>query len=452
MSKLSSPILVVDDEAPLREIFADVLRKAGFAVLAAADGREALALIREKAPAMVVSDIRMPGMSGLDLLREARAVRDGLPFLLVTAYASVKDAVQALKLGAVDYLEKPVDLDELVAAVRDALGPEGCPEGAAGDASAEVPAELLSGVVAESAAMRAVFADAWRVARSRATVLLTGESGTGKEVLARFLHRASPRADGPFVALNCAAIPASLLASELFGHKRGAFTGAVADRGGLFREADGGTLFLDEIGDMPVELQPALLRAIETGRVTPVGGNTELASDFRLVAATNRDLREAVAQGRFREDLYYRLNVINLELPPLRLRREEILPLARHFLRRRDSAKRLSSAAARMLHEYPWPGNVRELANAMERVAVLARNELVMPEHLPPAIRSASPVVPEEGEAAESAGLRTLRENEDVAIRQALAKTGGNQTRAAQLLGISRRTLINKLKRLRFGA
>ena len=447
MSAGQPTILVVDDERPLRELFADVLRTAGFTVELADGGGTALEKIRRQPPALVVSDIRMPGLSGLELLREARALHPGLPFLLVTAYASVKDAVQALKLGAVDYLEKPVDLDELAAAVRDAIGPECCPA-QTGAPGGEIPPQLMAGTVAESAAMRAVFADAWRVARSRATVLLTGESGTGKEVLARFLHNASPRAAGPFVAVNCAAIPAALLASELFGHRRGAFTGAVADRNGCFREAHGGTLFLDEIGDMPADLQPSLLRAIETGRVTPVGSDTERELDFRLVAATNRNLQEAVAEGRFREDLYYRLNVINIELPPLRLRREEIPPLARHFLRGRDPSKRLSAAALRLLVEYPWPGNVRELANAMERVAVLARNELVMPEHLPPAVRNAAPATA--GAVTEEAELKTLRESEDAAIRRALEQTNGNQTRAALLRGISRRTLINKLNRLRF--
>lgn len=445
MMKTEVPkILVVEDEASLREVFAAVLSQAGFEVEAVANGQAGLKSIARRLPALVVSDIRMPGISGLELLQRAREAHPELPFLLVTAFPSVRDAVQALKIGAVDYLEKPVDLDELVAAVRDALGTEHCPSRPGG--GERLSQAVLGDAVAESDSMRAVFADALQVANSKATVLLTGESGTGKEVLARFVHRHSPRASGPFVAVNCAAIPASLLASELFGHRKGAFTGAVADRIGRFREADGGTLFLDEIGDMPVELQPTLLRAIETGRITPVGGDAEQPADFRLLAATNADLQQAVATGKFREDLYYRLNVINLELPPLRERREDILPLARHFLKRRDPAKRLSSAVARMLQSYPWPGNVRELANAMERVAVLARNELVMPEHLPPAIRHAAPA--SEEFALPNDPLQTLREHEAIAIRKALEQTNGNQTKAADLLGISRRTLINKLKRM----
>ncbi len=445
MSQNSPLLLVVDDEASLREVFAEVLRQAGFTVETASNGQAALACIAKRHPDLVVSDVRMPGISGLELLRQARESRPELPFLLVTAHPSVRDAVQALKIGAVDYLEKPVDLDELIAAVRDTLGAERCPAPPGKDES--LSAAVLGDVVAESEAIRAVFADALQVAGSKVTVLLTGESGTGKEVLARFLHQHSPRASHPFVAVNCAAIPPTLLASELFGHRRGAFTGAVADRTGKFRDAHGGTLFLDEIGDLPIDLQPSLLRAIETGRITPVGGDTEQASDFRLLAATNRDLLKAVEEGRFREDLYYRLNVINLELPPLRLRRADILPLARHFLKQKAATKRLSAAAARMLQGYAWPGNVRELANAMERIAVLARNDLVMPEHLPPAIRNAVPADAEDD--SEPAGdVQTLRERETIAIRKALEQTGGNQTKAAELLGISRRTLINKLKRL----
>ena len=443
MNKNSPLLLVVDDEASLREVFAEVLSQAGFTVLTEGDGQTALATIAKRQPVLVISDIRMPGISGLELLRLARETRPGLPFLLVTAHPSIRDAVQALKIGAVDYLEKPVDLDELVAAVRDTLGRERCPP--VPGKTDTLSATILGDVVAESDAMRAVFADALQIANSKVTVLLTGESGTGKEVLARFLHQHSPRAGQPFVAVNCAAIPPTLLASELFGHRRGAFTGAIADRTGKFREAHGGTLFLDEIGDLPVDLQPSLLRAIETGRITPVGGDAEQASDFRLLAATNRDLLKAVEEGRFREDLYYRLNVINLELPPLRQRRADILPLARHFLKQKATTKRLSAAAARMLQAYAWPGNVRELANAMERIAVLARNDLVMPEHLPPAIRNAVPAASDSGDG----DLQTLREHETLAIRQALEQTGGNQTKAAELLGISRRTLINKLKRMR---
>jgi DNA-binding NtrC family response regulator len=358
----------------------------------------------------------------------------------------VRDAVTALKLGAVDYLPKPVDLDELLAAVRDALGVQ------TETAALNIPAESLTGIVAESAAMRAVLRDAYRVAKSDANVLLTGESGTGKDVVAQFIHRCSLRCDRQFVAVNCAAIPGTLLASELFGHKKGAFTGAVETRHGRFREADRGTLFLDEIGDMPLELQAVLLRAIETGRITPVGSDKEIEVDYRLLAATNHDLVQEVSAGKFRRDLYYRLNVIAVDIPPLRQRPEDILPLARHFLAegaRQD--RRLSRATSRALTAHSWPGNVRELANAMEHARLLCQTDVVLPEHLPPSIRDCISL-PEAAESkmprAEETKLPSLEESELQTIRDALDKTGGNRTRAAEILGITRRGLIYKLKRL----
>jgi len=443
---MSRYILIVDDEVRYRELYAKVLTSAGFETRTAASGEEALGIIEAGGPALVVSDVRMPGASGIELLRSAREKHPELPFLLVTAYADVRDAVTALKLGAVDYLAKPVDLDELLAAVRDVVG--------AGERepSLDIPAEVRRGIVAESGLMQAVLRDAFRVAASDANVLLTGESGTGKEVVARFIHRNSPRRERPMVAVNCGAIPATLLASELFGHERGAFTGAVARREGRFREAQGGTLFLDEIGDMPLELQPALLRAIENDVVTPVGSDREVPVDYRLIAATNHDLRKALEEGRFRQDLYYRLNVITIELPPLRERVEDTLPLARHFLAEpRGEHKRLSRAAANALTAYPWPGNVRELANAMEHARLLCPADVVLPEHLPPSIREAGAALdggPEVPATRESTSIKTLDETEIEAIERVLARTGGNRTRAAELLGITRRGLIYKLKRL----
>jgi DNA-binding NtrC family response regulator len=444
---MSARILVVDDEIRYRELYTQTLASAGFETEAAACAGEALRLIQERAPALVVSDVRMPGASGIELLRMAREKHPALPFLLVTAFAEVRDAVRALKLGAVDYLAKPVDLDEFLSAVRDALGVQAQAQ------PLDIPPEALRGIVAESPLMRSVLRDAFRVAASDATVLLTGESGTGKEVLARFIHANSPRREKPLVAVNCAAIPATLLASELFGHEKGAFTGAVARRQGRFREAAGGTLFLDEIGDMPLELQPALLRAIEHGIVTPVGSDKEIQADYRLIAATNRSLLEDVEKGRFREDLYYRLNVIAIELPPLRERLEDILPLARYFLaKEQPETKRLSRAAIQIVTAHPWPGNVRELANAMEHARLLSQTDVILPEHLPPAVREAT--APPATAACEAAspdmapGVKTLEEGEIEMVRHALEQTGGNRTKAAELLGITRRGLIYKLKRL----
>ncbi len=439
-------ILIVDDEAQYRALYARVLTEAGFVTATASCAQEALDQIRTCPPALVVSDIRMPGADGIELLRLVRAETPSLPFLLVTAYADVRNAVQALKLGAVDYLAKPVDLDELTAAVRDAAGVR------AAETSFDFPAGALRGIVAESPLMRAALRDAFRVADSQATVLITGESGTGKEVIARFVHENSPRRGKPVVAVNCAAVPPALLASELFGHEKGAFTGAVARRTGRFREADGGTLFLDEIGDMPPELQSALLRAIETGSILPVGADKEVPSDFRLIAATNRNLLRDMEAGRFRQDLYYRINVIAIELPPLRERPEDILPLARHFLAGEDpDGKRLSRAAIQVLLDHRWPGNVRELANAMEHARLLCRTGVVLPEHLPPALRAGAPRPGQEPGAPAAAtptAVKTLEESEAESIRRTLEQTDGNRTRAAELLGITRRGLIYKLKRL----
>jgi len=436
--------LVVDDERAHRALYAQTLEARGFEVETAADATEALEKIRERAPSLVVSDVRMPGTDGLSLLRTARECCPELPFLLVTAHANVREAVAALRLGAVDYLAKPVDLDELAAAAADFVGLS------PGGRSPELPKSALEGIVAESPAFRSVLADAFRVAQSEATVLLTGESGTGKEIVAGFIHRHSPRHNGPLVAVNCAALPEGLLGSELFGHEKGAFTGAHARRPGRFREAHGGTLFLDEIGDMPVSLQPALLRAIETGRVTPVGGTGEQAVDIRLIAATHRDLEASVRAETFRQDLYYRLNVFALHLPPLRDRREDILPLARAILHRAGSGQRLSPAAGRALLGHAWPGNVRELANAVERARILANTEVILPEHLPPAVRQAdaAPGASRSDAGREGAeGILPLDDVERESIARALAETGGNRTRAAELLGISRRALLYKIKR-----
>lgn len=443
-------ILVVDDEVRYRELYARVLRDAGFGVREAGDGAQALELLAATIPDMVVSDVRMPGASGIDLLRRVRADHPSLPFLLVTAFADVRGAVDALKLGAVDYLAKPVDLDELLAAVRDTLGVRP-------DASGVIPAEAMQSIIAESPAMLAVLRDAWRVAGSDATILLTGESGSGKEVVAQFIHRHGSRRDKPMVTVNCAAVAPSLLASELFGHEKGAFTGAVAKRKGYFREAHEGTLFLDEIGDMPLELQASLLRATETGRITPVGSDKETVVDCRLIAATNRDLETDVAAGRFRQDLYYRLNVITIDIPPLRERPEDIPALARLFLNKGPTEnKRLSRAAIQALMAHPWPGNVRELANAMAHVRLLSQTDVILPEHLPPAVRKSAgraqpaaqpPAQAPEGKPAQ-AGTKTLEQQEFEAVAAALKQTGGNRTHAAQLLGITRRGLIYKLKRL----
>ncbi|MBN1865207.1 MAG: sigma-54-dependent Fis family transcriptional regulator, partial [Victivallales bacterium] len=350
--------------------------------------------------------------------------------------------VEALKLGAVDYLEKPIDLDELLCAVRDSLkiGHHQPP-----DELDSIPKDLLRGIICESASMRSIFLNAWRVAKSDATVLLTGESGTGKEVVASFIHKSGKRNKTPMVALNCAAIPATVLASELFGHRRGAFTGAISDREGIFLAADKGTLFLDEIGDMPLELQPSLLRAIETGYISPVGSDKEKKVDLRLIAATNANLADAVKNGKFRKDLYYRLNVVAFELPPLRERQEDIIPMAHFFLSRHSGRqKRFSQATSQLLQSYPWLGNARELANAVERASIVSNTDIILPEHLPPAVANSQThhITPSHEHEPE-----TISQMELNTIIKALRKVEGNRTRAAQILGISRRALLYKIKR-----
>ncbi len=433
-------VLVVDDERAFRELYAGRLKAAGFEVVAAATAEDAREIVAADPPAMIVSDVRMPGEDGIGLLKHVRDTVGEIPFLLVTAHPDVRQAVKALKLGAVDYLEKPVDLDELVTAVADSLGHR--------MKGSDHDLELgdLGGIVAESPAMRLLLQEALKVARSEATVLITGESGTGKEVIANFLHTRSARRARPLVAVNCAAIPESLLGSEMFGHEKGAFTGATSPRLGLFREADGGTLFLDEVGDMPLPLQATLLRAIETRCVTPLGGTGEVKVDLRLLFATNRDLLAEVKAGRFREDLYYRVNVISLEAPALRDRPEDLRPLARRFLTAPDGrTKRLSPAALRAVLSYDWPGNVRELANAMERARILSNTDVILPEHLPPKVRQPAPG----DRVTAGGGVLPLDQVERISIENALVETDQNQTKAAKLLGISRRTLVNKLRRYR---
>jgi len=442
---MSACVLVVDDEIRYRSLYRQVLESAGFNTQEAVSAEEALDIIQTESPSLVVTDVCMPGVSGIELLRTTRERHPALPFLLVTAYADVQEAVNTMKLGAVDYLAKPVDLDELVTAVQDALDIR------AGVPDIIIPPEKLAGIIAQSPTMHSVLGDAYRVAGSDANVLIMGESGVGKEVVARFIHESSLRYGKPMITVNCAALPGTLLASEMFGHEKGAFTGAERKRQGRFREADGSTLFLDEIGDIPLDLQPTFLRAIETGRIVSVGSDKEIEVDFRLLAATNRNLMQDVEEGRFRQDLFYRLNVIAITIPPLRERKEDILPLSRFFLALGQvESKKLSRVVARVLCAYHWPGNVRELANAMEHARLLCQTDIITLEHLPPTIRNmAMRVDSDNGEKVfpEETPIKTLEESEIENVRRALEQTGGNRTRAAKLLGITRRGLIYKLKR-----
>ncbi|MBX3178854.1 MAG: sigma-54-dependent Fis family transcriptional regulator [Candidatus Hydrogenedentes bacterium] len=425
-------IAIVDDDPGQRQLLDNALARAGFDTVCCADGPAGLATA-DRCDLMLL-DVRMPGMSGLEVLAKVKVMRPDLPVILLTAYIDVRDAVAAIKQGALDYLEKPVDLDELIAAVDDALGAPR--DGLDGPEGVTLP----PGVVAESPAMRQVFQQALRSAGTDAAILISGESGTGKQVIAEFIQQHSLRRDGPFVTVNCGAIPENLIESELFGHEKGAFTGADRQRAGRFEEADRGTLFLDEIGELPVPLQPVLLRVLESGRFHRIGGSEERRADVRLIAATNRDLEAEVKAGRFRDDLYYRVNVFPLTVPPLAARREDILPLAARFLK--PHGKRLAPAAERCLLAHGWPGNVRELRNALERAAILAVGQQILASDLPDAIRRGE----NEARTPGSVLVGDMEAIQRQAILEALEKTGGNKTRAAQLLGISRRNLIYKLR------
>jgi DNA-binding NtrC family response regulator len=434
-------ILIVDDDPGQRSLLNSFLRSQHFDTTTADSGERALELLRTGKFDMMISDVRMPGMTGLETLRRARKEHATLPILLVTAFTDVRDAVTAMRDGAVNYLAKPIDLDELLASVRTATG---IAETAPPIGSPEKP--LPDMVVARSPLMQAVLRDASLIAPSETRVLITGESGVGKEVLADVIHAWSSRASGPMIKVNCAAIPETLLESELFGHERGSFTGAHAQRIGRFEEAGTGTIFLDEIAEMSPALQAKLLRVTQDGRFQRIGSNKEVQTATRIVAASNRNLEDEVKSGRFREDLFYRLNVVELNIPPLRERREDILPLASRFIEEFAKGRaRFSETVAACLEGYPWPGNVRELRNAMERAVLLSRSELILPEHLPARVQAAGGQQPPR-EAGESERLEGI---ERQAILQALRQHDFNRTETAKSLGISRRALLYKLQRFR---
>jgi DNA-binding NtrC family response regulator len=441
-------ILIVDDEVNARTALAEILRDEGYGVDMAADGFKALPKLDDFAPEAVVTDLRMPGMDGLELMRRVHAGDPDTPVVVVTAYGAVDSAVQAMRRGAADYITKPVNVDELLVVLERALETRRMRAEAQQLRQRLAEREGTDSVVGSSAAMKAVLQDVVRVAPSRASVLITGESGTGKELLAAAIHRKSARAQGPFVKLHCAALAETLLESELFGHERGAFTGAVSRRDGRFKQADGGTLFLDEVGEISPSVQIKLLRFLQEHEFERVGGNETIKVDVRIVAATNRDLLRRVGEGLFREDLYYRLNVFSLHVPPLREHPSDIPILAMHFLSTQaaENGKELegfSSEAMALLTHHSWPGNVRELENAVERAVVMARGKAILPEDLPPALASARVTRGEDGPGVPGS---TLAELERWAILRTLELTGGSTSRAAEILGTSRRNLHRKIK------
>ncbi|MGI3778198.1 MAG: sigma-54-dependent transcriptional regulator [Janthinobacterium lividum] len=434
-------ILVCDDDAALREGLAEAIADLGHRVVEAADGHAALDAVAEGGIDAVLLDLRMPGPDGIEVLRRIRARPNPPPVAILTAVATAQNTIAAMRGGAVDHLAKPIGPDELadvLARLLQARPAAAIPAAESPDADA---------FIGTSAAMRAVQKSIGLLADGNASVLVTGETGTGKEVVARALHAHGRRAPHPFVAVNCAAIPAELLESQLFGHARGAFTGATSDRTGSFREAHRGTLFLDEIGDMALPMQAKLLRVLQDRTVTPVGG-PPVAIDVRIVSATHRDLADAVAQGRFREDLFYRLGVVPVALPPLRERLADLIPLAEHFLALAspDAPRRLAPDAAARLLAHPWPGNVRELRNAMERVAALARQPTVAAADLD-FLRAGTPDAPLTADWLEGDLPTALARLESEMIRRALHAAGNNRAEAARRLGINRQALYEKLRR-----
>jgi len=445
-------VLVVDDEQETCDLLEMSLVKSGYKVTTSTSAQAALDQVATQDFDVVLTDLQMPEMSGLDLCERVLGTRPNMPVVVITGQGSLETAIASIRAGAYDFITKPVDpkllhlsvsraiqhrrLQDEVKRLRDAVA-----EGEGGE----------SQIVGQSGAMRRVYELIARVGESDASVLIHGETGTGKELIARAIHMRSKRTEGPFVAINCAAVPHSLLESELFGHARGAFTDAKVDRKGLFVQASGGTLFLDEIGELPVDVQPKLLRALQERKVRPIGANQEIPFDARIVAATNRNLEDEVYEKRFREDLYYRINVVKIDVPPLRERGGDVLHLAQHFLKqfaqRNDkNTLELSTTGAEKLMAYNWPGNVRELENCMEHAVALARFDQITVEDLPEKIRAyrAERFVVAANDPTE---IVTMDELERRYILRVLSLVGGNKSRAAQVLGFDRRTLYRKLER-----
>lgn len=436
-------ILAVDDEPHMLRLLEISLRQAGYRPVVATNGHEALQAIKKHTIDLVVSDLHMPSMNGLDLLKNLRQDNENLPFIMVTAQGEIKTAVEAMKLGAADYILRPFDLETLEIAIAKALSVKQLKLENAYLKSSTNPID--GDLVGRSAPMLALKELIGQVAPEKATVLITGETGTGKELVAKAIHQASNRNNALFVAVNCAAIPSEMLESELFGHEKGAFTGAVKERIGKFELADGGTLFLDEITEMPIHLQAKLLRVLQEGVVEKLGGNRHIDLDIRVIAATNLDPMQAVKDGKLREDLYYRLNVFQLSVAPLRERAEDIELLARYFLEKRHAE--ISAEALQKLQTYTWPGNVRELENVLERASILAGRQPVSAKHLPADISGAQTTNPQDVESINQFSIPKITEQiEKKLILEAIAKCNGNKSKAAKLLEISERSLWYKIE------
>ncbi len=443
-------ILVVEDDTAMRTFLREVLEEDGYTVEVASGGRGGVERVRQGGIDLVVSDVKMPDLDGLDMLREIKAVTPSPHVITITAFGSIDTAIRAVKLGAFDYITKPFDVDQLTLSVQKALAERALRSEVARLRDEVQKSYRWGNIVGRSAPMQEMFGVIRRLSGSSISVLITGASGTGKELVAKAIHFNSPRRERPFVALNCAAIPDALLESELFGHKRGAFTDARGDRAGIFVEADGGTIFLDEIAELAPALQAKLLRVLQEGEIRPLGAARSEKIDVRVVAATNKDLETRLGDGTFREDLYYRLNGVQIHLPALRDRPEDILDLAEHFLARiagkaGKDVRGFHETARKALLAYGWPGNVRELENVVERAVALTESALVQSEDLPAIVRERRATSEDDLGAAVARGL-TLDELEREYIKRVLAAESGNKTRAAQRLGLDRKTLYRKLE------
>jgi len=444
-------VLVVDDEENLRLVLRTLLRRHGYEVETAESGEDALGMVDSFGPDVVLTDVRMPKMGGLDLLTTLKAKGNEATVIVMSAYGNMDLALEAMKAGAYDYVQKPFKPDEVVLALRKAEERELLRRENRALRDEIRKEHRFDDILAKSQKMLDIFRTISKIAEYKTTVLVAGESGVGKELVARAIHHRSTRKGGPFVAVNCGAIPENLLESELFGHKKGAFTDAVQDRRGLFEEADGGSLFLDEIGELPLALQVKLLRVLEEEKIRRVGDVRDIKIDVRIITATHRDLLAETKAGRFREDLFYRLNVLPILVPPLRDRREDIPLLIDHFVARNNvrlgtSIRGLDTESRRLLFEYPWPGNVRELENTIERAMVLAEGDQIVAQDLPERLREARDPVQTQLASGELSVKKTMRIVEEILIRRALQRTKGNRTRAAEVLEISHRALLYKIK------
>ncbi|WP_437970768.1 sigma-54 dependent transcriptional regulator [Sorangium sp. So ce260] len=444
-------VLVVDDEENLRLVARTFLKRDGYEVEAVASGEEALAMVETFGPDVILTDVRMPRMGGLDLLATLKAKGNEATVIVMSAYGNIDMAIEAMKAGAYDYIQKPFKAEEVLLTLRKAEEREALRRENRALRQEIRRENLFEEILAKSPPMQVIFKTIAKVADYKTTALITGESGVGKELVARAIHRRSGRRGGPFVAVNCGAIPENLLESELFGYKRGAFTDAVNDRAGLFEQANHGTLLLDEIGELPLSLQVKLLRVLQEETIRRLGDNKDIKVDVRILAATHRDLLAETQAGRFREDLFYRINVLPIAIPPLRERREDIPILMDHFLARNNARfginiRGFEPEARRLLLEYRWPGNVRELENTVERAMVLCEGERIGEADLPERIREARDPIQMQLTSGELSIKKTSRVIEEILIRRALQKTKGNRTKAAEVLEISHRALLYKIK------